>query len=135
MIPKSVFRNASRIFLIKKKSEVLTCVNPHVHVVGHPLVEALAAELTPVFLPISMNLHVRAQVTAVVEVFATLGTRSRELPSALVNGAVVLVIAQLAELLPALTTLERLFPGVGPEVNLEQSDLRRSEERGTSRYC
>lgn len=93
-------------------------MNPDVHVVGHSLVEALAAVLAPVLLPVPVYLHVGAQISAVVEVLAALGTRGRELSGALVNGAMVLVVAQLAELFAALPALERFFPGVGPEVYL-----------------
>ena len=93
---------------------------PHVHVVGHPLVEALAAVLAPVLLAVPVYLHMRAEVPAVVEVFAALWTRGRELPCTLVNGAVVLVVAQLAKLFPTFPTLERFLPSVCPKVHLEK---------------
>lgn len=98
-------------------------MNPHVHVVGHPLVKALSAVLTPVLLTIPVYLHMRAEIPAVVEVFTTLWTGGRELPCTLVNGAVVLVVAQLAKLFPTFPTLERFLPSVCPKVHLEKKSL------------
>lgn len=98
-------------------------MNSHVHVVGHPLVKALAAVLAPVFLAVPVYLHVRAEVPAVVEVFAALWTGGRELPCTLMNGTVVLVVAQLAKLFPTFPTLERFLPSVCPKVNLEKKSL------------
>jgi hypothetical protein len=95
-------------------------MNPHVHVVGHPLVKALAAVLAPVLLAVPVYLHMRAEIPAVVEVFAAFWTGGRELPRALVNRAVVLVVAQLAKLFPTFPTLERFLPGVCPQVHLEK---------------
>lgn len=66
-----------------------------------------------------MNLHVRAEVASVVEVFAALGTGGCELPRALMDGSVVLVVAQLAKLLPALQAVEGLLPRMGPKVDLD----------------
>jgi hypothetical protein len=96
-------------------------MNPHVHVVRHSLVEALAAVLTPILLAVPVYLHVGTEVTAVVEIFSALGAGRCELTGTLVNGAVIFVVAQLAELFAAFPTLERFFPGVGPEMNLQTS--------------
>ena len=98
-------------------------MNPHVHVVRHSLVKALAAVLAPVLLAVPVYLHMRAEVPAVVEIFAALWTGGRELPCTFVNGAVVLVVAQLAELFPTFPTLERFLPSVCPKVHLEKKSL------------
>lgn len=68
-------------------------MNSHVHVVRHPLVKAFPAVLAPILLAVSVYLHMGAEVPAVVEVLAALWTGGRELPCALVNGTVVLVVA------------------------------------------
>lgn len=94
-------------------------MNSHVHVVGHSLIEALAAVLTSVLLAVSVYLHVGTEVPAIVEVFAALRTCRSELTGTLVNGAVIFVVAQLAKLFATFPTLERFFPGVGPEMNLQ----------------
>jgi hypothetical protein len=94
-------------------------MNSHVHVVGHSLVEAFAAVLASILLPVPVYLHVGTEVPAIVEIFAALGAGRRELTGTLVNGAVVLVVTQLAELLATFPTLERFFSGVGPEMNLQ----------------
>ena len=98
-------------------------MNPHVHVVGHPLVKALAAVLAPILLAVPVYLHVRAEIPAVIEVLAALRTGGRELPRALVDGAVVLVVAQLADLFATLPTLKRFFPSVCPKVHLEKQSV------------
>jgi hypothetical protein len=94
-------------------------MNSHVHVVSHSLIEALAAVLASVLLPVPVYLHVGTKVPAIVEIFAALGAGRCELTGTLVNGAVVLVVAQLAELFATFPTLERFFPGVGSEMNLQ----------------
>ena len=71
----------------------LTCVNAYVHVVGHPLVEALVAVLTAVLLPVAVDLHVRAEVASVVEVLPALRTRGCELPCAFVDAAVIFIVS------------------------------------------
>lgn len=87
-----------------------SCVYSNVHVVGDPLIEALAAFRTPVFLPVTVDLHMGAQVATVVEVFAAFWTGGRELPGPLVHATVVFVVAQLGELLAAVGATERLLP-------------------------
>jgi hypothetical protein len=103
-------------------------VNPDVHVIGHPLVKAFAAVLATVLLAVPVYLHVRTEVAAVVEVLAALRTGGRELPRPLVNGAVVLIVAQLTKLFAALSALERFFPSVCPKVHLEKRSLLRGIE-------
>lgn len=93
-------------------------VYAHVHVVGHSLIEALPAFRAAVLLAVPMNLHVRAQVAAVVEVFAAFRTSGGELPRALVHAAMVLVIAQLRKLFAAVGAAERLFTGVRSAMHL-----------------
>lgn len=85
-------------------------VDPHVHVVGNPLIETLAAFRAAVLLPVTVDLHMRAQVAAVVEVLAAFWTGGREFPRALVDATVVLVISQLGELLAAVGATKRLLP-------------------------
>jgi hypothetical protein len=97
----------------------LTCVDPHVHVVGHSLVEAFATVLAPVFLPVPVYLHVGTEVPAIVEILAALGAGRCELTRTLVNGAMIFVVAQLAELLATFAALEGFLTGVGPEMNLQ----------------
>lgn len=77
-------------------------VYPDVHVVGDPLVEALAAVFASVLLAIAVDLHVRTQVSAIVEVLAALRAGRRELSCPLVHRPVVLVVTQLTELFAAL---------------------------------
>lgn len=67
-----------------------------------------------------MDLHVGAEVAAVVEVLAALWTGRRELARTLMHTPVVLVVAQLAELFAALQTVERLLARVRAHVNLSQ---------------
>jgi hypothetical protein len=60
-------------------------VDPDVHIVGNSLVEPLLAVFACIFLPVTVDFEVGAQVTAVVELLTALGTCAGELPSALVN--------------------------------------------------
>lgn len=90
----------------------------HVHVVGHSLIEALPAFRAAVFLAVPMNLHMRTQVAAVVEVLAAFRTSGGELPRTLMHAAMVLVIAQLGKLLAAIGAAKRLFTGVRSAVHL-----------------
>lgn len=93
-------------------------VNSHVHVVRHSLIEALAAFAARVFLSIAMDLHMRAEVTPVVEVLSAFRTGRCKLPRTLVHTTMILVIPQLGELLAAVCTSEGLLAGVGPGVYL-----------------
>lgn len=68
-------------------------VDSNVHVVGDPLIETLATFCTAILLTVTMNLHMGAQVSAVVKVFAAFWTGGCEFPGALVNASVVLVIS------------------------------------------
>ena len=99
---------------VQRCYDILTCVYSDMHVVGDPLVEALAAILTAILLPVAMNLHVRTQITTVVEVFAALRTRRCEFSCSLVHAAMVFVVPKLAELFPTFSTLERLLSRVSP---------------------
>lgn len=90
----------------------------HVHVVGHALVEAFAAFRAAVLLAIPMDLHMRAEITAIVEVLAAFRTSRGELPRALVNAAVVLIVAQLRELFAAIGATERLLARVCSAMHL-----------------
>jgi hypothetical protein len=94
-------------------------MNSHVHIVGHSLVEAFAAVLTSVLLAVPVYLHVRTEVPAIVEIFAALGAGRCKFTGTLMNGAVIFVVAQLAELFATFPTLERFLPGVGPQMNLQ----------------
>jgi len=93
-------------------------VYAHMHVVGHSLIEALPAFRAAVLLAVPMNLHMRAQVAAVVEVLAAFRTSGGELPRALVHAAMVLVIAQLRKLFATVGAAEWLFTGVRSAMHL-----------------
>lgn len=110
-------------------------VYPDVHVVGHPLVEALPAFRATVLLPVAVDLHVGAEVAAVVEVLAAFRARGGELPGALVHAPMVLVIAQLRELLAAVGATERLLPGVGSDVYLNRIGTEMRGLRPAGLFC
>lgn len=90
--------------------------NPEFHY--NYLIKALAALGASVLLSVAMNLEVRAEITAVVEVFTAFRARGRELARPFVDAAVVLVVAQLGELLATFGASERLFPRMRPAMNL-----------------
>lgn len=94
------------------------CVYPDVHIVSYTLIEALPALGASVFLPITMDLHVRAKVAAIVEVFTAFWTGCRELPGTLVNATMVFVVSQLGELLAAIGATKRLLSRVCSDVYL-----------------
>lgn len=62
---------------------------PQVHVVGHSLIEPLGAMVAGVLLLISVDLHVAAEVTSVVEELPTFRTPGREFVRPLVDGSIV----------------------------------------------
>lgn len=97
----------------------------HVHVVGHPLIEALAALRATVLLAIPVDLHVRAEITAIVEVLAAFRTGGGELPRTLVHATMILVVAQLGELLAAVGATEGLLAGVRAAVHLGREHRER----------
>jgi len=107
-----------RLAAVVATVRLLARVYAHVHVVRHPLVKALRAVLALVLLPVPVDLHVRAQVTAVVEQFTAFRATARELSGALVHGPVILVVAQLTELLAARLAHKRFLARVGPLVDL-----------------
>lgn len=80
-------------------------MNADVHIEGHPLVKGLGAVRTDILLPVPVDFQVAAQVPLVVEYFPTLGTVGGKLFGALVDGQVVLVVAQLRESLSAFLAL------------------------------
>lgn len=81
-----------------------------VHIISHSLIETLSAYETSVFLTITMNLHVRAKVTAIVEVFPAFRATRREFPRTLVHATMVLVIAQLRKFFPTIGTTKWFLP-------------------------
>lgn len=83
------------------------------------------------YLAVPVDLHVGAEVAAVVEVLAALWTCRGKLARPLVHTPVVLVVAQLAELFAALKTVERLLARVRAHVNLRQKQHIR-QKRTTS---
>lgn len=93
-------------------------VYAHVHVVRHPLVEALATVLALVFLPVPMDFHVRAQVTAVVKKLTAFWATARKLSGALVHGPVILIVPQLTELFATRFAYERFLTRMCPLVDL-----------------
>lgn len=108
-------RLAALLALMRLHSRVYA----HVHVVGNSLIEALAALGTAVLLPVPVDLHVGRQIATIVEVLAALRTGGGELPRALVHAAMVLVVAQLGELLAAIGATERLLAAVSAPVHLK----------------
>lgn len=91
-----------------------------VHVVGDSLVKPLLAVLASVFLPVAVDLEVRTEVSAVVELFPALRASAGELFGSLVYGTMVFEVAKLAELFAAVFAAERFLPGVGAVVYLER---------------
>ncbi len=80
------------------------------HVVGHPLIEALLTPLTLVLLCIPMDLEMTAEVALVIEMFPTDGTGTGELARSVVPRTVIAVVSELTKLLPTVGTLELLLP-------------------------
>jgi len=113
-----------RLAAVVTTVRLLARVYAHVHVVRHALVKALRAVLALVLLPVPEDLHVRAQVSAVVEQLTALRAATGELSGALVYGPVVLVVAQLAELLAARLAHKRFLARVGPLVDLCEKTRR-----------
>lgn len=66
---------------------LLTGMNSKVHIISHPLIESFGTMRTGIFLPISMNLQMTAEVSPVVEDFATFGTLCSEFFRTLMDGS------------------------------------------------
>lgn len=80
------------------------------HIISHSLIETLAAYETSVFLTVTMDLHVRAKVTTIVEVFPAFRATRREFPCTLMHATMVLVIAQLRKFFPTIGTTKWFLP-------------------------